>query len=102
MGLFVDFIPINTQQQTASLPFKPGVLEMKVYNDEDKTFFSVLTFAKLPCDNVLQPSRLCRLGCNTLSHLGLANVNTRKRQFYPLIVAWHIQVGTNTCDSCKC
>ena len=30
---------------------------------------------------------LRRSGCNTLSHSGLANVYTRKRMFYPLIVA---------------
>ena len=50
MGL----IPINTRQQRASLPFKPGVLERKEYNNDDKTFFSILTFAKPECDNVLQ------------------------------------------------
>ena len=33
------------------------------------------------CDNVLQPSPIHSLGCNT-SHLGLANVNTWKRMFY--------------------
>ena len=53
------FIPINTQQQRASLPFKPCVLESKVYNNDHITFFSVLlTFAKPSCDNVLQPSLL--------------------------------------------
>ena len=34
----------------------------------------------------MQPSPLRRSGCNTLSHSGLANVNTRKRMFYPLII----------------
>ena len=38
-----------------------------------------------PCINVLQPSPLRGSGCNTLSHSGLANVNTWKRIFYPLI-----------------
>ena len=53
MRLIVDqflatgFIPINTRQQRASLPFKPGVMERKVYNNDDITFFSILTFAKL-------------------------------------------------------
>ena len=40
-SLATGFIPINTQQQGASLPFKPGMLERKVYNNADKTFFSV-------------------------------------------------------------
>ena len=44
-SLAAGFIPINTRQQRASLPFKPGVLEKKVYNNEDITFFSVLKFA---------------------------------------------------------
>ena len=34
---------------------------------------------------MLQPSPLRESDCNTLSHSGLANVNTRKRLFYPLI-----------------
>ena len=34
---------------------------------------------------MLQPSPLRGLGCNTLSHSGLANINIRKRMFYPLI-----------------
>ena len=50
------------------------MLERKVYNNDDITFFSI----KPKCDNVLQP-------CNTVSHSGLANVNIRKRMFYPLI-----------------
>ena len=37
------------------------------------------------CNNVLQPLSLCGSGCNTLSHSVLANVDTRKRVFYPLI-----------------
>ena len=78
-SLAVGFIPINSWQQRASLLFKPGVLERKVYNNDDKTFFSVLTFAKPSCDNVLQPSPLLGSGCNTLSHKGLANVNIWKR-----------------------
>ena len=52
------------------------MLERKVYNND--------TFAKPSCDNVLQPSPLRGSGCNTLSHSGLANVNIRKRMFYPL------------------
>ena len=40
------------------------MLERKVYNNDDITFFS---------------------GCNTLSHSGLVNINIRKRMFYPLI-----------------
>ena len=59
MRLIVDhlaagFIPINTRQQRASLPFKPSVLEKNVYNNDNITFFSVSTFAKPSCDNVLQ------------------------------------------------
>ena len=76
LSLATGFIPIYTQQQRASLPFKPCVLERKVYNNDDKTFFSVLTFAKPECDNVLQPSGE---DCNTLSHSGLTNVNTEKK-----------------------
>ena len=53
-SLAVGFIPINILQQRASLPFKPGVLERTVYNNDDKTFFYVLTFAKPECDNMLQ------------------------------------------------
>ena len=49
--------------------------------------FHILTFAKPECDNVLQPSPLRGSGCNTWSHSGLANVNIRKRMFYPLIKA---------------
>ena len=69
-SLTVGFIPINTRQQRASLPLKPGggVLEGKLYNNDDITFFSFLIFAKPECDNVLQPSPLRGSGCNTLSH----------------------------------
>ena len=42
-------------------------------------------FAKLSCDNVLQPEPRSGEGCNTLSHEGLANVNIRKGKFYPLV-----------------
>ena len=95
MQLIVDqsqaagFIPINTQQQRASLPFKPGgsVLEMKVYNNDNITFFSPLTFVKPSRDIVLQPSPLRGSSCNTLSHKGLANVNTWKRMFNRCICA---------------
>ena len=62
--LAAHFIPINTRQQMASLPFKPGVLERKVYNNDDITLFSVLTFAKPSCENMLLRSE----GYNTLSH----------------------------------
>ena len=81
--LAMGFIPINTWQQRASLPFKRGVLERKVYNNDDKTFFSVLTFVKPLCDNVLQPKPGRGECCNT-SNKGLANVNTCiwKRMFY--------------------
>ena len=61
------------------------MLEKKVYNNDDITFFSVLTFIKPLCDNVLEPLPLRGSGCNTLCHLGFANVNTWKRMFYPLI-----------------
>ena len=75
-SLATGFIAINTRQQRASLPFKPGVLVRKVYNNDFITFFSMY--------NVCQA--LCGSGCNTLSHEGLANINTWKRMFYPLIV----------------
>ena len=55
-SLAAGLIPINAWQQRASLPFKPSVLERKIYNNDDKTFFSIKTFAKPSCDNVLQPS----------------------------------------------
>ena len=61
-SLAMDFIPINTRQQRASLPFKPGVLERKVYNNDDKTFFSILKFAEPECDNVLQLQHIITLG----------------------------------------
>ena len=65
------------------------MLERKVYNNDDITFFlRILTFAKPECDNVLQPSPLRGSSCNTLSHSGLANVNIRKRMFYPLIALY--------------
>ena len=56
-SLAAGFIPINTWQQRASLTFKPRVAgkEGTVYNNDDKTLFSVLTFAQPECDNVLQP-----------------------------------------------
>ena len=73
-SLTAGVIPINLQQQRALLPFKPCVLEMKVYNNDDITFFSVLTFVMRSCDNMLQPS------------LDLAKVYTWKRMFCPLIV----------------
>ena len=57
-SLAAGYFPGNTKQQRASLPFKPGVLERKVYYNDDITFFTVLTFAKPSCDNVLQPSLL--------------------------------------------
>ena len=59
-SLAAGFIPINTGQQRASLPFKPGVLERKVhaYNNDDKIFFSVLKFAK-PSRFGLQHITLC-------------------------------------------
>ena len=50
-SLAAGFIPIDTRQQRASLPFKPDVLERKVFNIEDIPFFSVLAFAKPECDN---------------------------------------------------
>ena len=67
-SLATGFISINALQQRASLSFKPGVLERKVYNNDEKTFFSVLTFAKPSCYNVVQPLPLQNWGYNTLSH----------------------------------
>ena len=53
-SLAVGFIPINTLHQRTSLTFKPIMLERKVYNNDDITFFPILMFAKPSCDNVLQ------------------------------------------------
>ena len=59
-----------------------------IYNNDDIIFFSLYQrFAKPSCNNVLQPSPLSRSGWNTLSHLGLANANTQKRMFYPLLTS---------------
>ena len=71
-----NFIPINAWQQRASLQFMPGVLERKVYNNDNKTFFSISMFAKPSCDNVMQSFLLRASGSNTLSHEGLANKYT--------------------------
>ena len=81
-SLAVGFIPINTRKQRASLPFASSVLERKVYNNDNITFFSVFVFTKPLCDNVLQLSPLPGSRCNKLSHSGLANVYTQKRMFY--------------------
>ena len=98
--LAAGFIPINTWQQRASLPFKPGpgYLELCSVNvcagkegiqqSQYNICFHVLTFAKPSFDNVLQPSWHGGLGLNTLSHSGLASVNTPKRKFYLLNDTW--------------
>ena len=68
------------------------MLERKVYNNDEITFFfRILTLARPSCDNALQPSPLRGSGCNTLSHSGLADVNIRKRMFYPLNVSFHVK-----------
>ena len=78
-SLATGFIPINTWQQRASLPFKPSVLERKVYNNEDKILFSILTVVKPECDNGLHPEKrfgeqyIITLG---LAWLGLQHINT--------------------------
>ena len=41
----VGFIPINTWQQRASLPFKPSVLERKSYEKDDISLFSILAWS---------------------------------------------------------
>ena len=61
-------------------------------------------FAKPECDNVcVRRWRWLRgSGCNTLSHSGLANVNIRKRMFYPLIkLRNHQNQTTPICQSFK-
>ena len=59
-SLAAGYIPVYTWQQRASdLPFKLSVLERKVYNNDEKTLFSLLMFAKPECENVLQPEPLC-------------------------------------------
>ena len=50
------------------------MLEKKVYNNDDVKLFSVHLRLPSPC------AIKCGLGCNTLSHSGLA------RKLYPLIV----------------
>ena len=78
------------------MPFKPGMLESGgIKYNEDITFYSVLTFPKPPCDNVLQPKP-------PLSHKGLANVNTRKRMFYPLIKVYGNLLLVLDCISDEC
>ena len=65
--LAAGFIHINTRQQRASLPFKPGVLEGTVYNNDDKAFFFlILTLAKPECDNELQPEPLAKPECHNV------------------------------------
>ena len=65
-SLAAGFSPIYTCKwhQRASLPFKPGVPEREVYNNEYTALFSVLMFEKPFCDNVLQPEPLQHI--NTL------------------------------------
>ena len=69
-SLAAGFIPINTQQQRASLPFKPGVLERKVYNNDNITFFSVLMFAKPKCDNVMHEMAIVMILASLCSRAG--------------------------------
>ena len=56
------------------------MLDKKVYNNDDITFFSV--YQRLPSPSVIM---YCshELQSNTLSHSGLSNVNIAKRMFYP-------------------
>ena len=86
-SLAAGFFPINTCQQRASLSFKPSVLEKKVYNNGNLTFFSVLMFTKPECDNVLQPSLLHGSGCNTLSHPGLAKLFIHGKECFLLLLS---------------
>ena len=60
------------------------VLEKNIYN----ILFHILTFSKPSCDNVLQPSPLRDSGCNTLSHSGLANVNTRGKECFIFFIIY--------------
>ena len=46
-----------------------------------KNLFHVLAFAEPECDNVLLPEPRSGECCNTLSHEGLANVNTEKNVY---------------------
>ena len=88
-SLTTGFILINTLQQRASLPFKPGVLEGKihVYNNDNKTFFYVLTFAKPSCENVFQPSPLRGSCCNTHHTPAWQTLIYIKECFSPLILS---------------
>ena len=54
-------------------------------DEVDRTSTTILTFAKPECDSVLQPEPRSGVGCNTLSHSGLANVIIWKIMFYSLI-----------------
>ena len=69
-SLAAGFIPINTRQQKAALPFKPGglVLERKVNNNDGIHSFP---YKRLPSPHAI----MC---CNTLSHSGLPH---RKEYF---------------------
>ena len=53
--------------------------------------FCVLTFAKLECDNELRPES--SEGCNTLSHKGLANVNTGTNVISPLLYTFRAKMA---------
>ena len=63
------------------------------------SFPCVLTVAKPECDNVLQPEPQSGEACNTLSHLGLANVITLKgmlyRHIYCYITSFQAQAVPN-------
>ena len=50
------------------------------------------SFAKPSSNNVLQPSLIRGSGCNTLSHSGLANVDTHKIKFYLLIDSGRVYI----------
>ena len=45
----------------------------------------VLTFTKPECENVLHPEPRSGEGCNTISHGGLANVNTENNVISSLL-----------------
>ena len=59
-----------------------GNVNLRLYSRHLYKIMAILhSFAKPSSNNVLQPSLIRGSGCNTLSHSGLANVDTHKIMF---------------------
>ena len=87
-SLATGFISIHTRQQKVSFLFKPGVLERKVCNSDDITFFSVLSLS-LPSPSVIMCCSPHRFVVRTPTHYHSRAWQTlihRKSVFYHLIV----------------